>query len=131
MPRVRTRKELIFRARQELANLALFAMPPRLLDSIDQPPPLKLPAMPEYDAQAIADKIMQHRFPILGIEIETGPQIDWRRDYVHGITTSLKYFRFIPYLDFNRVGDHKIVWELNRHQHLVVLAQTFFFGQLL
>ena len=125
MPRVRTRKELIFRARQELANLALFAMPPRLLDSIDQPPPLKLPAMPEYDAQAIADKIMQHRFPILGIEIETGPQIDWRRDYVHGITTSLKYFRFIPYLDFNRVGDHKIVWELNRHQHLVVLAQTF------
>ena len=124
MPRVRTRKELIFRARQELANLALFAMPPRLLDSIDQPPPLKLPATPEYDVQAIADKIMQHRFPMLGIEIETGPQIDWRRDYVHGVTTGLKYFRFIPYLDFNRVGDHKIVWELNRHQHLVVLAQT-------
>lgn len=122
---VRTRKELIFRARQELANLALFARPPQLPDSVDQPTPLDLPATPEYDPLPIAEKIMQHRFPMLGIEIETGPQIEWRRDYVHGITTELKYFRLIPYLDFNRTGDHKIVWELNRHQHLVVLAQAF------
>src|SRR5262249_50989320 len=25
----------------------------------------------------------------------------------------------------SRVGDHKVIWELNRHQHLVVLAQAF------
>ena len=122
---VRTRKELIFRAKQEFANLALFAMPPRLPDSIDQPPPLHLPSTPRYDPLPIAEKIMQHRFPMLGIEIETGQQIDWRRDYVHGITTEPKYFRLIPYLDFQRVGDHKMVWELNRHQHLVVLAHAF------
>ena len=127
---VRTRKELIFRARQELANLALFARPPQLPDFIDQPAPLDLPATPEYDPLPIAWKIMQHRFPMLGIEIETGPRIEWRRDYVHGITTELKYFRLIPYLDFNRAGDHKIVWELNRHQHLVVLAQAFQTGEI-
>ena len=26
---------------------------------------------------------------------------------------------------FDRVGDHKVIWELNRHQHLVVLAQAW------
>jgi hypothetical protein len=35
------------------------------------------------------------------------------------------WFRRIPYLDFSRVGDHKIIWELNRHQHLVLLAQAW------
>ncbi|MGH9448504.1 MAG: heparinase II/III family protein, partial [Terriglobia bacterium] len=31
----------------------------------------------------------------------------------------------VPFLDFNVVGDHKIVWELNRHQHLVTLAKAY------
>jgi len=124
MPRLRSRKELIFRARQELANLAMFARHPRLPNSVDQPPPLNLPPLPEHDPLPISEMIMQHRFPILGIEIETGPAIDWRRDYIHGISTELKYFRLIPYLDFVRAGDHKTIWELNRHQHLVVLAQA-------
>src|SRR5204862_2574262 len=34
------------------------------------------------------------------------------------------YFRTIPYLDVARAGDHKIIWELNRHQHLVLLDQA-------
>ncbi len=103
----------------------MFAREPRLSSTIDQPPPLNLSSTPEYDPLPIAAKIMQHRFPVLGIEIETGPEIDWRRDYVHNVTTEPKYFRLIPYLDFSRAGDHKIVWELNRHQHLVILAQAF------
>jgi hypothetical protein len=44
---------------------------------------------------------------------------------MHSTTSGTSYFRRIPYLDFDRVGDHKSVWELNRHQHLVVLAQAF------
>src|SRR5208282_5384269 len=31
----------------------------------------------------------------------------------------------IDFLDFSAVGDHKIVWELNRHQHLVTLAKAW------
>ena len=73
----------------------------------------------------IADEILAHRFPLLGVTIATGPQIDWRRDYLHGVTGGLEYFRRVPYLDFARVGDHKVVWELNRHQHLPVLAQAW------
>src|SRR5207245_1143487 len=77
------------------------------------------------DVIAIADSVLAHRFPIFGITVETGPGIDWRRDYLHGIPTGTEYFRRVPYLDFSRAGDHKVVWELNRHQHLVLLAQAF------
>src|SRR5262249_34115124 len=52
----------------------------------------------------------------------------WRRDYVSGRESGLEYFRRIPYLDFSRAGDHKIIWELNRHQHLVALAQAHLFS---
>src|SRR5262249_10856290 len=62
--------------------------------------------------------------PVLGLEIDTGPDIDWRRDYTRHIASGTAYARTIPFLDASRVGDHKVVWELNRHQHLVVLAQA-------
>jgi hypothetical protein len=42
---------------------------------------------------------------------------------IGGCETAPNYFRRIPFLDTSRAGDHKIIWELNRHQHLVVLAQ--------
>jgi hypothetical protein len=80
-----------------------------------------------YAAETIrlAEGVLAHRFPLMGYEIETGPQIDWRRDYVNGISSGVDYFRRVPYLDFASVGDHKAVWELNRHQHLVLLAQAW------
>jgi len=77
------------------------------------------------DVAAIADSILAHRFPLLGVTIETGDTIDWRRDYLHGVSSGTAYFRRVPYLDFQSVGDHKVVWELNRHQHLPLLAQAF------
>ena len=73
----------------------------------------------------IADQILLHRFPILGVTVETGPAIDWRRDYLNKVSTGTPYFRRVPYLDFSRAGDHKVIWELNRHQHLTLLAQAF------
>ena len=129
---MRTPAELAFRLRQELRNLRLWGVPPKLA-AVPNPP--KLPAAPEAVKEtpfgasilALADEILKHRFPVFGEVIETGPEIRWRRDYVHGIESGLPYFRRVPYLDFERVGDHKYVWELNRHQHLVVLAQAFCF----
>ena len=75
----------------------------------------------------VAGDIRRHRFPLLGVTIDTGPEIRWRRDYLRGIETGLDYFRRIPYLDAARAGDHKLIWELNRHQHLVTLAQAYLF----
>jgi hypothetical protein len=31
----------------------------------------------------------------------------------------------VPYLDAAQVGDHKVIWELNRHQYFVVLGQAY------
>src|SRR5690242_16510650 len=134
--RMRTRAELAFRARQEVANLLLLASPPTFSGA--KPGALTLPnprataaALRETDyaqsVEATAEEILAHRFPLLGTVIDTGPDISWRRDYVHGAESGVVYFRRIPYLDFASVGDHKFIWELNRHQHLPLLAQAFLF----
>ena len=135
MLRVRDPGEIAFRLKQEIANLSLWALPPSCVG--EQPSPL--PGLPSParvaarlrgsafagNVERLADLVLDHRFPIFGSSISTGPHIDWRRDYVHQRATGLAYFRRIPYLDFSRAGDHKWIWELNRHQHLVLLAQAF------
>jgi len=129
---VRSPREIAFRLKQEFANLLLWRFPPSLSTL---PPPLKLPpsvehlqpTVPTAEILRLADETLQHRFPIFGGILETGPDIRWRRDYLHGIETGPSYFRLIPYLDFTRAGDHKYIWELNRHQHLVLLAQAYHF----
>lgn len=73
----------------------------------------------------MASQICAHRFPLFGGVVDTGPAIAWNRDHGHGIEYPPVWFRRIPYLEFARVGDHKIIWELNRHQHLVLLAQAW------
>jgi hypothetical protein len=132
---VRSPREIIFRLRQEASNLARMAHPPRAVSAV-RPPLARLPDAAEVarslagtpyaaEVERLAESILQHRFPLMGCEVDTGPGIDWRRDYVSGKSTGLEYFRRIPYLDFERAGDHKLIWELNRHQHLVLLAQAW------
>jgi hypothetical protein len=77
------------------------------------------------EVERLANQVAENRLPLLGFEIATGPGIRWRRDYINGIETPAQYFRRVPYLDSKRAGDHKVIWELNRHQHLVLLAQAF------
>ncbi len=136
---MRSRQEIAFRLKQEIRNLGLLAFPPKCSSDAAWP----LPGLRNAAAVAerlrntrfaqqmleIADQIVAHRFPLLGFSIDTGPAIEWRRDYVNQRATGTQYFRLIPYLDFARAGDHKNVWELNRHQHLVLLAQAFLFSR--
>src|SRR5271166_3168864 len=73
-----------------------------------------------------ADKICRHQFDLLGYEaLDYGDPIDWHRDLVHGRRAPSRPFHKIGYLDFDQVGDSKITWELNRHQHLVTLAKAY------
>lgn len=132
---MRSFAEIRFRLTQEVSNLWLFAMPPTT--HAETPSPLS--GLPDpasciealagtafaEDTERIAAQILEHRFPLLGLELDLGAEIDWSRDYVHGISNPAPYFRKLPYLDFSRVGDHKIIWEVNRHQHLVLLAQAW------
>lgn len=72
-----------------------------------------------------ADEICEHRFRLLGYQkLEYGSDIDWHLDVVHGKRAPLVPWFKIPFLDFAAVGDHKVTWELNRHQHLVTLAKA-------
>jgi hypothetical protein len=73
-----------------------------------------------------AEQICKHEFDLLGFErVYYGPTIDWHLDAVHGKTAPRKPWFRIRYLNFSEVGDSKITWELNRHQHLVTLAKAY------
>src|SRR5438128_1470074 len=76
---------------------------------------------------AIAEQALRRELPVFGSVIRTGPEIHWRKDYASGIETGTEFFRRIPYLDAARVGDHKQIWEINRHQHLVAMSQAALF----
>ncbi len=73
-----------------------------------------------------ANKILRHRFDLLGYsDLAYGRLIDWHLDLVHARQAPRKMFYRIRYLDFEEVGDSKITWELNRHQHFVTLAKAY------
>ena len=134
---LRDPREIAFRLRQEAMNYALAQCPPQ--GRFESPSPL--PGLPDptpvieqlrgsvfaQQVEAIAPEVLAHRFPLLGLTVDTGREIAWRRDYQRQIETPADYFRRVPYLDVSRVGDHKIIWELNRHQHWVLLAQAYRF----
>ena len=72
-----------------------------------------------------ADAIAAHRVSVFGRDYDLGVDIDWNRDYEHAVRTPLTFAPSIDYRDRRRVGDAKLVWEINRHQHLVVLARAY------
>jgi hypothetical protein len=73
-----------------------------------------------------AEKICRHQFDLLGYEnLDWGSEIDWHCDVVHRKRGPRKPWFKIKYLDFDEVGDSKITWELNRHQHFVTLAKAY------
>jgi hypothetical protein len=84
------------------------------------------PDLPPGTSLAAAEKICRHRFDLLGYaDLDFGSPIDWHFDPVHQKRAARKPWYQVPFLDFNQIGDHKIIWELSRHQHLVTLAQAW------
>src|SRR5579864_7869378 len=73
-----------------------------------------------------AEKICRHQFDLLGYgNLDWGNEIDWHLDVVHKKRGPRKPWFKVKYLDFEEVGDSKITWELNRHQHFVTLAKAY------
>lgn len=94
---------------QERASLLRAHMPAEALEILHQ-----------------ADDIRRHHFHLLGYEdVDYGAEIDWHLDVVHDKRAPLDPWFKIPFLEFAAVGDHKVTWELNRHQHLVTLAKAW------
>ena len=75
-----------------------------------------------------AARICEHRFDLLGYHnVNYGEAIDWSLDAIHGKRAPKKPWFKIRFLNFDEVGDAKVTWELNRHQHFTVLARAFLF----
>lgn len=85
----------------------------------------KMPGVAK-DIISEADDICRHRFRLLGYEpLDYGNEIDWHFDAVHQKQAPFKPWFKIDFLNSDHVGDHKVIWELNRHQHLVTLAKAW------
>jgi hypothetical protein len=102
------------------------------------------------DARQRADRICQGRFDLLGYRDlsfasdgdclesaglkglppptpDTGRDsraIDWHFDPVHKRRAPSVHWSRVPYLD-RAIGDHKVIWELNRHQQWLALGRAY------
>ena len=73
-----------------------------------------------------AESSMQNRFNLLGYRtLWFGEPIDWHLEPVSSRRAPRRHWTTLNPLDAGLVGDSKIVWELNRHQWLVQIAQAY------
>lgn len=72
-----------------------------------------------------ADAVLEGRFEIFGHELHFGDPIDWQLDPLSGRRGPLAHWSRIPFLDPEATGDHKVIWELNRHQHFYDLGKAY------
>ncbi len=73
-----------------------------------------------------ADDVVAGRFSLLGHQpLRIADPIDWSRDYLRNVSAPEVHWSRIDYLDPAVAGDHKLVWELNRHQFLVTLGMAY------
>lgn len=81
------------------------------------------------EAAQAADRIVAGEFDLLGYRAlrfggmrDSVP--DWHVDPVSGRRAPTRFWTRVPYLD-PAGGDHKVIWELNRHQHLLMLGRAY------
>ncbi len=83
------------------------------------------------DAIQRAERVMRGEFNLLGfrsLRFGLEPALpDWHLDPVHQQRAPMHFWSTVPFLDPS-CGDHKIVWELNRQQHLQVLGRAYWLG---
>jgi uncharacterized heparinase superfamily protein len=89
---------------------------------------LVLARFPDRGAEllAAADALVKRHFDLLGYRtLWFGDPIDWHLDPVRGKRAPLVPWSILDTGDEETVGDTRLVWELNRHQWMVRLAQAY------
>src|SRR2546425_5005237 len=75
---------------------------------------------------AAAERIAAGRFDVFALQdAALGSPPRWNRDPKTGIEAPLTFGKLLDYRNPRRVGDIKYLWELNRHLHIVTLAQAY------
>jgi hypothetical protein len=81
-----------------------------------------------HQALATADRLLAGTYDLLGydgLRFSAAPnQPDWQYDPVHDRRPPTRFWTSVPFLD-PACGDHKIIWELNRHQHWLALGRAY------
>jgi hypothetical protein len=86
----------------------------------------RAPAVAAAAYFAAADRIVAGKidiFALRDVPLDSPPR--WNRDPRTGVDAPLSFGKLLDYRDPKLVGDIKYLWELNRHLHLVTLAQAF------
>jgi len=86
-----------------------------------------------------AERILEHEFSFFGSKINYGDVIEWQDDpltrkrWPNRFYTEMKYYGQRPANDEAKSsiipGDVKYVWELNRHQHFIILGKAYWLTQ--
>jgi hypothetical protein len=72
-----------------------------------------------------ADRILDGRHDLLGYrDVLLGNPPDWHEDPIHHRRAPVLHWTAVPYLD-PASGDHKIIWETNRHQYFQTLGSAY------
>jgi hypothetical protein len=71
-----------------------------------------------------ADAILNHQVAVFGRACDVGRPIDWHRDPHSGLRWPLAHYTRVP-LILGHGGDVRVVWELNRLQHLTTLGRAY------
>ncbi|MFC1888633.1 alginate lyase family protein [Thermodesulfobacteriota bacterium] len=75
-----------------------------------------------------AERIVGSRFDLLGLgDLDFGDPIDWHLDPTTGVRAPRIHWSRIDTLDPGRTGDCRVIWELNRHQHLVDVGKAYWY----
>ena len=79
------------------------------------------------DARVRANRLVDGRYDVLAYRdlswTDSDGRVDWHLDPVHHRRAPASFWARVPYLD-PRFGDHKVVWEVNRHQHWLALGRA-------
>ena len=74
---------------------------------------------------AAADAVCEGRFDLLGYKDLHYRPIDWHFEPLAAKRAPTIHWSRIDYLDTSLVGDHKLIWELNRHQYFITLGRAY------
>ncbi len=76
-----------------------------------------------------ADSIREHRFDLLGVEVELGDEIDWHTDFRSRHRWPLEHHTRLALTSPDGGFDVKVPWELSRFHHALRLGQAYLFTQ--
>jgi hypothetical protein len=76
------------------------------------------------DARRRGNRLLEGRYEVLGYADVAFDGTSWHRDPVHQANAPSLYWSRVPYLDAT-CGDHKVIWEFNRHQHWLQLGRAY------